>query len=93
MLTNTLVAECADLKHGGAHVAVKIVRDELLFRQAAVNEIKILQTLGGHCGILRICRGQQRAMNVSAQDVWADCIRIHIRTFVCTFGRVHPLTY
>jgi serine/threonine protein kinase len=50
------VFECEDTKYGGAPVAVKIVRNEPLYRQAAVNEIKILSTLGGRCGILRICR-------------------------------------
>ena len=60
-VTESVFAACEDLKYGGAQVAVKIVRDEPLFRQAAVNEIKILSALGGRCGILRICRGQFRA--------------------------------
>jgi hypothetical protein len=59
-VTESVFAACEDLKYGGAQVAVKIVRDEPLFRQAAVNEIKILSALRGRCGILRICRGQLR---------------------------------
>ena len=50
------VFECSDLKYDGALVAIKIVRNEPLFRQAALNEIKVLKKLDGKCGLLRICR-------------------------------------
>lgn len=50
------VFECSDIKYDGSLVAVKIVRDEPLFRQAALNEIKVLKKLNGHCGVLRLCR-------------------------------------
>ena len=41
------VFECSDLKYEGSLVAVKIVRDEPLFKKAALNEIKVLKKLDG----------------------------------------------
>ena len=50
------VFECVDEKYAGALVAVKIVRNEPLFTQAAMNEIRVLRKLDGNCGLLRMCR-------------------------------------
>jgi len=41
------VFECSDLKYDGSLVAVKIVRNEPLFKKAALNEIKVLKKLDG----------------------------------------------
>eukprot|EP00277_Geminigera_cryophila_P014420 CAMPEP_0179439324 /NCGR_PEP_ID=MMETSP0799-20121207/22959_1 /TAXON_ID=46947 /ORGANISM="Geminigera cryophila, Strain CCMP2564" /LENGTH=635 /DNA_ID=CAMNT_0021221631 /DNA_START=51 /DNA_END=1954 /DNA_ORIENTATION=- len=50
------VFECVDKKYDDSLVAVKIVRDEALFRMAGQNEIKVLKKLEGKCGVLRLCR-------------------------------------
>ena len=50
------VFECDDLKYDGSLVAVKIVRDLPEFKAAGLNEIKVLKTLNGACGLLRMCR-------------------------------------
>jgi dual-specificity kinase len=50
------VFECDDLKYDGCLVAVKIVRDLPEFKAAGLNEIKVLKTLNGACGLLRMCR-------------------------------------
>jgi serine/threonine protein kinase len=50
------VFECADLKYDGCLVAVKIVRDLPEFKAAGLNEIRVLKTLNGACGLLRMCR-------------------------------------
>ena len=50
------VFECTDLKYEGCLVAVKIVRDLPEYRYAGHQEIKVLKTLNGACGVLRLCR-------------------------------------
>ncbi len=49
------VFECADSKYD-CLVAVKVVRNLPEYRQAGMNEIKVLKTLQGDCGVLRLCR-------------------------------------
>ena len=50
------VLQCADLKWNSCLVAVKVVRDKPEYRKAGLNEIRVLKTLGGKCGLLRLCR-------------------------------------
>lgn len=49
------VFECSDSKYD-CLVAVKVVRNLPEYRQAGLNEVKVLRTLRGDCGVLRLCR-------------------------------------
>ena len=50
------VLECSDLKWEGCLVAVKVLRDKPEYRWAGEKEVRVLQALKGHCGVLRMCR-------------------------------------
>ena len=51
------VFECQDLGRKGSLVAIKVFRAHPAYTQACFDEVKVMQTLDGACGLPRFCGG------------------------------------